>query len=129
MEGSTAATVNETKHTKGPLRTVTHAGTGDVGIVAPGPHTVIAECFAEFWKKGDIRQDECAANAAYLVGCWNACELAAIVNPEAVPELVRVLRSCVDQLKAVEHRLSPMTCGVIALGEAALAKATGKEAR
>ena len=78
----------DTKHTAEPWRKVRsqdRLNPHDIGIARDGIQAVLAECYAEFHAKGDVRPAECEANAARIVACVNAL---AGLNPEAVPALV-----------------------------------------
>jgi len=90
----------QAKHTPGPwtLR-LAHSiiDPGDIGIHAPKARTanIHAECFAEFWKKGDIRNDECLANAHLIA---------------AAPDLLAALRDLVDTAESMETYLANDRC-------------------
>lgn len=77
-------TAPKSPHTPGPwrkARSQDRLNSHDIGIACDGVQTVFAECYAEFWAKGDVRPSECEANANLIASAPDllaACEAAFI---------------------------------------------------
>lgn len=71
---------DKAQHTPGPwrkARSLDRLNAHDTGIACSGAQTVLAECYAEFWAKGEVRPAECEANANLIVAAPDllaACE-------------------------------------------------------
>ena len=74
---------------------------GDVGLAAPGDANILAECFAEFHRKGDVCPDEAQANADFIV-------LARTDLPRAVAT-IRVLKAALETMLAHWDKVYPDT--------------------
>lgn len=76
-------TATKPPHTPGPWRKARsheRLNSHDIGIACDGVQTVFAECYAEFWAKGDVRPSECEANANLIAAAPDllaACEAVA----------------------------------------------------
>lgn len=81
-------------HTPGPWRIARshdRLNAHDIGIARDGVQTVFAECYAEFWSKGDVRPAECEANARLIA---------------AAPDLLAACRAAVESLEAAANDLA-----------------------
>ena len=72
---------------------------------------------------GDLEPDAQAANCARIVACVNAC---AGINPEAVPDLLTVLRAAVARVELANREGDPILSAWLPDAQAAIAKAEGR---
>jgi hypothetical protein len=109
------------KHTAGPL-----------AICGLDPHVLLIEptegrirFIAKLPRETGDAAIEQVANAEHLVACWNGCEQAGIVNPEAVPEIVKALEDLFADINNTPESLAIWEAGHphISAAHAALAKA------
>jgi len=110
------------EHTPGPwriVRSLDRLNPNDVGIACDGIQTVLAECYAEFHARGDIRPAEALANARLIAV---APELLAACQ-RATPWLGKMIADG-GHLAAVLPQDAVRSLEML---EAAIAKATGKE--
>ena len=68
-------------------------------------------------------RDDIQANARRIVACVNACEG---INPEAVPDLLTVLRAAVARVELANREGDPILSAWLPDAQAAIAKAEGR---